>query len=183
MSPWVVLGLVGLAVADGAMTGFRSAAGRSGLLDHRSEDLRGNLQGLAVLLVCLLPATGCFLVDDAPDRARRWQHAGESMLGVYAPFGACVLLALLAYATLHWRRRFLAMALILGPFTWARPYVATAGGVIALHGSEGRLLRAGVVLAVLGVLAVEPICDRLFHGSPVLPGSPGNRIAEVRAGG
>jgi hypothetical protein len=65
------------------------------------------------------------------------------------------------------------MPLILGPFTWARPFAAALGGVLALRAADGRLVSVGVVLAILGVLAVEPLCDRLFHTrAQVVPVGP-----------
>jgi len=83
--------------------------------------------------------------------------------------GALALLALAAYGTLGWRRRFLATALILGPLTLLRPFVAVTGGVLGVLATDAPWARVGVVLAVGGVLAVGPVCDRLTRRSAGAP--------------
>lgn len=159
----VVPGLVLLAAADGSLAGFRSAQGRTGLIDHRRADLAAQLRGLALAVVLLLPTALVVLVDG---RWSTWSAPGTAMLAVYAPYGALVLLALLAYLTLTWRLRYLATALILGPFTLARPVVAVAGGAAGVVASQRAVEVVAVVLAVAGVLAVEPLCDRVLGWAP-----------------
>ena len=74
--------------------------------------------------------------------------------------GALVLLALSAHVVLDWRRRFVASALVLGPFTLGRPAVALGGA------AAGAWLSGDARVAVLGlaaggaVLAVEPLAGR-----------------------
>lgn len=158
MTALVVAGLVVLAACDGAFSGFRSSVGRTGLVDHRSEDVRAQLRGLVVVAVLLVPAAALALteVDEATD-------AGAAMLAVYAPYGALVLAALVVYGTLGWRTRFLAMAAILGPFSFLRPLVALAGGLAGLLVADSSSTRVAVVIAVAAVLAVQPVCDRLWY--------------------
>lgn len=153
----VVAGLVLLAAADGALSGFRSAQGRTGLIDHRRADTVAQLRGLALVAVLLLPTVVLVLVDG---RWSSWAEPGTAMLLVLAPYGVLVLLALLAYLTLTWRLRYLATALILGPFTFARPAVAVAGGAAGVLTADRGVEVVAVVLAVAGVLAVGPLCDR-----------------------
>lgn len=155
MTPVVVAALVVLAAADGAFSGFRSSVGRTGLVDHRGEDIRAQARGLVVVTVLLVPAAACALVD--PDAA---VDAAFAMLVVYAPYGVLVLIALAAYGTLHWRRRFLAMALLLGPLTLLRPAGALAGLLVA----DDALVGAAVVLSVAAALVVGPACDRYWYG-------------------
>lgn len=151
--------LVVLAACDGAFSGFRSSVGRSGLVDHRAEDARAQVRGLVVVAALLVPAIACALVE--PDDA---VEAGTAMLLVYGPYGVLALLALASYGTLGWRRRFLAMALILGPLTLVRPFVAVAGGVLGVLEADAGTAHAAVVLAVVAVLGVGPVCDRLTRG-------------------
>lgn len=159
MTVAVAAALVLLAASDGAFSGFRSSVGRSGLVDHRAEDLRAQVRGLVLVALLLVPAAACALVE--PGEA---VEAGTAMLLVYGPYGALALLALAAYGTLGWRRRFLAMALILGPLTLVRPFVAVAGGVLGVLATDAGTARTAVVLAVVAVLAVGPVCDRLSRG-------------------
>lgn len=156
----VVAGLVVLGGCDGAFAGFRSSVGRTGLVDHRADDARAQLRGLALVTGLLVPTAALALVhpDDAVD-------AGVGMLTVYAPYGLLVLLALAAYASLGWRNGFLASALILGPFTLLRPLVAVAGGVAGVLLADRATTVLAVVLAVVAVLAVQPLCDRLWYAA------------------
>lgn len=164
----VVTGLVVLAVLDGAFSGFRSAQGRTGLIRHVRTDVVAQVRGAGLAVALLLPAAAAVLLD-AGDGVR----AGRAMLLVYAPYGAVVLLALLAYGTLGWRQRFLAMALVLGPLTLARPLVAVVGAGAGLLAAGSWSTRVAVLLAVTAVLLVEPVSDRLGHppGGATAPGA------------
>ncbi|GAA5164911.1 hypothetical protein GCM10023321_54200 [Pseudonocardia eucalypti] len=163
----VAAALVLLALCDGAFSGFRSGAGRTGLIRQRAWDVRAQLRGLAVVSVLLLPALGCVVSDLWHGGAARWSMwagAGTWMLAIYLPYGVMVLLALAAYATLPWRLRFWATAVILGPFTLARPWVAVAGGALAAVVDPRAAVAVGLSLA--GVLLVGPVCDRLWYSPP-----------------
>ncbi len=85
------------------------------------------------------------------------------MLMVYAPYALLALAALACYAALGWRLKYLASAVILGPFTLLRPAVALAGAAVgAAHGKDA-LVATTVVLSVVAVLAVEPLADRRWY--------------------
>ncbi|MFI7540745.1 class I SAM-dependent methyltransferase [Actinoplanes sp. NPDC049599] len=99
-------------------------------------------------------------VTARPERWEAYERAGRAALALYLPFGAVVLAALAGYAVLSWRRRFLATALILGPFTFARPLVAVAGVVLAARATTDLLVLGVAAAAVAAVLAVEPIQNR-----------------------
>jgi hypothetical protein len=159
---WVPVALVVLAALDGAFAGFRSSCGRTGLIRHRREDVRAHLRGLATAALLLGPVAAVVLADVLahPPRWEDYLVAGRAMLALYLPFGATVLAALAGYAVLSWRRRFLASALILGPFTFARPFVAVAGIVLAARAGAGLTVLAVATTAVIGALAVEPVLDR-----------------------
>lgn len=171
----LVAALVVLAGLDGMLSGFRSACGRDGRIRTGRRDALAQARGLAVVVVLLLPsvllgATGLA----AGDRAA-WQRAAEALVAAYLPFGALILLALAAYATLTWERRFLAVAMILGPGTLLRPLVAVAGGAVAVVRAGDGWVAAGVVLAVAAVLAVEPLCDRCWYRH-LVPSVPDPRV-------
>ena len=166
---WVPVALVVLAALDGAFAGFRSSCGRTGLIRHRREDVRAHLRGLATAALLLGPVAVLVLADVLvhPPHRDGYLVAGRAMLLLYVPFGATVLAALVAYVVLGWRRRFLATALILGPFTFVRPFVAVAGLVLAARSGAGFPVLAAAVAAVLAALAVEPVLDRWWVAAAV----------------
>jgi len=173
---WVPVALVLLAGLDGAFAGFRSSCGRTGLIRHRREDVRAHLRGLATAALLLGPVAALVLADVLvhPPRWADYLVAGRAMLALYLPFGAIVLAALAGYAVLGWRWRFLAGALILGPFTFARPFVAVGGLVLAARAGAGVTVLAAATAAVIAALAVEPVLDRRWVAAarrrpPTLP--------------
>jgi hypothetical protein len=172
----VVAALLVLGALDGAFAGFRSSCGRTGLIRHRRQDVVAHLRGLAVSAALLTPVAAVVLADVLmrPDRWDAYLRAGHAMLVLYLPFGAIVLAGLAGYALLSWRRRFLATALILGPFTFARPFVAVAGLGLAARAGSDLLVTATATAAVAAALAVEPVLDRWWVAAagrrpPVLP--------------
>ena len=89
-----------------------------------------------------------------------WTAAGVAMLAVYLPYGALVLLALAAYLTLSWRRRFLASAVLLGPLTLLRPLLAVAGLAWACLEARDAMVALVAAGATTAVLLVEPLAGR-----------------------
>jgi hypothetical protein len=89
-------------------------------------------------------------------------RGGTGMLAVYLPYAVLVLAALACYGLLGWRHRFLASALILGPFTLARPAVAIAGAVAGAWNSP-ILIAVLCLTSTAAVLAVEPIANRRWY--------------------
>jgi len=169
---WVVGALVGLAALDGAFAGFRSSCGRTGLIRHRRQDVLAHLHGLATAAALLAPVAAVVLVDLAarPARLDTYLDAGRAILMLYLPFGAIVLGALAGYAVLPWRHRFLASALILGPFTLARPFVALAGALLVPFATRDALATVAALAAVAAALAVEPVLDHHWAAHRALPG-------------
>lgn len=161
----VAAALLALAVLDGMFAGFRSSCGRTGLVRHRHQDLVAHLRGLALAMVLLTPVAAIVLVDVVvrPARLSTYVAAGRVMLTVYLPYAWIVLTALAAYALLGWRRRFLASALILGPFTLARPLMALAGAAAAAWSAHDLLIAALCLAAAAAALAVEPLADRKWY--------------------
>jgi hypothetical protein len=167
----VAVSLTLLALADGACAAFRSSVGRTGLISHRASDMRAARRGAGLVAVLLTPAvlltcTG-ILLDHS--EARLFQRAGELMLDVYGPYGLAIVVALVAYATLDWRKRYLASAVILGPFTLLRPAVAILGAGLAIGLTHNLTVALAAALAILGVLAVEPAADRLWYANRPTP--------------
>lgn len=159
----LVLGtLAALGLVDGVLSGFRSSLGRSGLVDHRATDRAGLRRGLRLFAVLALPVVAVLALDLALRGATAdYGEAATLFLAALAPYAALVVGALVAYGCLGWRHKYLAAAVILGPFTLARPYIVIAAAAFALL----RVGDAGVAvtgaLAVVAVLLVEPLADRL----------------------
>lgn len=163
----VAIGLALLALADGACAGFRSSVGRSGLISHRASDRRAARRGATVVIVLLTPAmalaTAAIVLQ--PSRSGLYVRAGEMMLCVYAPYALAVLVALATYATLDWRKRYFAAAVVLGPLTLVRPVVVLLGAALAITATRDAVVAIAAALAVVGILAVEPAADRLWYAS------------------
>jgi hypothetical protein len=174
MTVTVALALVLLAVLDGAFSAFRSSVGRTGVIEHRRSDRLAARRGAALVVAMLVPVVLACLVDLAahPSRMTVYARTGVAMLQVYGPYAALVLLALLSYTLLGWRQRYLAAAAILGPFTLIRPAVVVAGGAFGVHTSRDPLAAVLVGLAVVAVLAVEPVADRVWYCAARTAGPP-----------
>lgn len=164
MTGAVTAALLTLAILDGAFAGFRSSVGRTGMIAQRNADLvaarRGTMLVLALLTpVALLIAYNAF----THHRLAQYTRAGEYMLAIYLPYGGLVLAALVVYALLDWRLKYLASAVILGPFTLLRPAVAAAGAILAATHTPSVTGKTLTICAALAVLAVEPLADRLWY--------------------
>ena len=170
MTAAVAVALVMLAVLDGAFAGFRSSAGRTGLISHRQSDCRAAARGASGGRA---PRAGdrrvCADVLIHPARLAGYVGAGTAMLAVYGPYALVVLVALACYTTLSWRLRYLASALILGPLTLLRPAVAILGAALAAALSSDLVVAAAACLSAIAVLAVEPLAGRLWY-TPSRPG-------------
>jgi hypothetical protein len=163
----VAAALLVIASLDASFAGFRASCGRSGLVRHRPADVIASRRGLLLGALLLAPVAAVIVADTAarPVRAELYSQAARAMLAVYLPYGLVVLLALAAYLTLSWRRRFLASALLLGPLTLVRPMVAVVGAGAA-YGATRDLAVGFVSLAAVGaVLAVEPIAGRRWYAN------------------
>lgn len=100
----------------------------------------------------------CFVVADAIRGPNRLDphRTEEGDAGGVPPEGLVVLLALVGDATLSWRHRLLASALLLGLLPLAWPLVALSGATAA--GRAARDLTVGLLgsAANVAVLTVEP---------------------------
>jgi hypothetical protein len=146
--------LLVLALLDGTFAGFRASVGRTGLIDHRAADRRAAVRGGTLVLALLAPSMAAAGADALthPARLAAYRRAGEAMLAVYGPYAVLVLAALLSYSVLGWRQRYLASALILGPFTFLRPAIAIIGAAYAAVVAHDTVVALIAVLAAAAVL-------------------------------
>lgn len=165
--------LVSLALVDGAFSGFRASLGRTGLVDHRVVDRRAALRGSVLSVGLAVPAVTAFSIDTTfgGEPPATYVAAGRTFLVSIAPYAVVMLLTIAAYAATTWERRYLASALILGPFTLIRPLVALAAAAYALTRHPDLSVSVAAALALVGVLLVEPLRN---------PGEA-KRAAEARA--
>ncbi len=165
MTAAVAATLLILALLDGAFAGFRSSAGRTGLINHRAVDQQAARRGAGLACLLLAPAIAVACGDALahPGHLDDYTRAGIAMLAVYGPYALLVLIALACYATLDWRLKYLASALILGPFTLLRPAIAILGAALAMALSNGAAVATAAGLSVIAVLAVEPLAGRLWY--------------------
>ncbi|MGH3396577.1 MAG: hypothetical protein ACRDPO_17985 [Streptosporangiaceae bacterium] len=63
MTAAVAAALLILAVLDGAFSGFRSSAGRTGLISHRRSDYRAARRGAGLAAVLLAPVITVVCAD------------------------------------------------------------------------------------------------------------------------
>lgn len=165
MTAAVAAALLILAVLDGAFAGFRASAGRTGLISHRRSDYQAGWRGAGLAGALLAPVMAVICADVLihPGRLDDYVGTGTAMLAVYGPYALLVLIALACYATLSWRLRYLAAALILGPFTLLRPAVAILGAALGAALSGNIVVAAAAGLSAIAVLAVEPLAGRLWY--------------------
>ena len=126
-----------LAVLDFITCGYRSSQGRIALLDKRrfSQEsiVTGVIWGHALLVVILLVIAAALAVS--PDQTALWSEldqAAGGMLFVYTPYAILFFFALLMRLIPSIDVRSMAHTLFLGPMTFARPFVAVLGVVIAI---------------------------------------------------
>ena len=182
MTAVLAAALLVLAILDGAFAGFRSSAGRTGLISHRRYDRRAALRGAGLGCVLLSPAIAIACADAVlrPGRLQDYDRAGTAMLAVYGPYALLVLATLACYATLNWRLRYLASALVLGPFTLLRPGIAILGAAVGVSVGRNVVTAFAAVLSVIAVLAVEPLAGRLWYTADPAPDQHGETPAPAR---
>ncbi|MGH3510035.1 MAG: hypothetical protein ACRDPI_07380 [Nocardioidaceae bacterium] len=158
----MVLGLL-----DAAFSGFRSSLGRSGLIGHRKSDVLATYRGAVLGAALLAPAVAFFgvdvgLLDSSPSDYR---SAGEAALIVFVPYAALTMLALAIYGFLGWRRKYLASAAVLGPFTLVRPLVVAAGALFGILRADDVRVTIAILWSAAAVLGVEAVAGRVWYAS------------------
>jgi len=155
-----------LATTDGALCGYRAAAGRSALINKRAYFRRALLRGAVVvqfgsaisgavlLAILMLSNDRAYLMSDL-------LSAGARMIQVYVPYAILVLLFLTFRLIPSVDIRSATSVMVLGPMTAARPFVALGGvlfGILPAHTARTRVLG----LFVLGLMfAVQFLLDRM----------------------
>lgn len=170
MSP---LFLVALALLDGALLGFRAAAGRMGRVEKHGYHLRAMALGLLAAAIVSTGGAGLAFALVLARGAWLWPvfvHAGARAASVFATFAVFVVLALLVWLVPQRDLRTLVTVSVLGPGTLVRPYVIMLGMVagfaaepcleVALLGAYG----ACAMLSLEGFMARRcfPIDPALF---------------------
>src|SRR5437764_12568189 len=115
MTATVTAALFILAILDGAFAGFRSSAGRTGLINHRQSDHQAARRGTVLSLALIAPVIDATSVDVLIHPVNRGDYirVGTVMLAVYGPYALLVLSALGCSAISCCRSRYLVTALIL----------------------------------------------------------------------
>jgi hypothetical protein len=155
-----------LATTDGALCGYRAAAGRSALINKRVYFRKALLRGAVIvqfaaafsglLLLAILAASSdrSYLMSDL-------LSAGARMIEVFVPYAVLVLLFLTFRLIPSVDVRSATSVMVLGPMTAARPFLAVAGVLFGIL--PANTLRTKVLgLTVLGLMfAVQFLLDRL----------------------
>ncbi len=165
----VAAALLALALLDASFSGFRASLGRTGLIRHRGSDVVAARRGAVLGAALLVPAIAVFVLDLAVRgaSAQGYQDAGEAALLVFGPYAVLTWVALGAYFLLGWRQKYLASALVLGPFTLFRPVVVAAGSLIGILRADEAGVSSAIVLSALAVLSVEGLAGRRWYASPL----------------
>jgi hypothetical protein len=154
-----------LALLDGALCGFRAAAGRSGLVRKRAYYLRAVGRGFLAVALTLVPliALTALLLSRSPQLEADFAAAGRAALFVYGPYATLVLCALALWAIPALDVRTLATVIILGPFTMLRPLVVAAGLVAAAFARPRLEVTLLVVCVGALMLSIERLLGRAYR--------------------
>jgi hypothetical protein len=168
----VPVALASIALVDGVLAGFRAATGRNGRIRKRAYYVVAMRRGLAVgvtVVGCMVLVLGIVLAT-APDPAARFNNltnAGAAMLWVLGPYAAVVVTSLIGYGALPRRPATFLILLGLGPLTLVRPWIAVAAGLSAAWWGHDIAVAGCALLAVAGVLVVEPYVHHRWYAAPV----------------
>jgi hypothetical protein len=130
---------------------------------HAAADRLAALCGVLMCAVLLVPAAAVRVLDAVGGGEHDYAVPARAMLAVLLPYSGVVLLALAVYAGLGWRLKYLASAVILGPFTLARPLVAVAAAGCGWWRADGTSVVVVIALGTAAVLAVEPVCGAWWY--------------------
>lgn len=153
-----------LGTFDAAMSGYREAAGRSALIDKRQHYFRAMIRGtlfgqLAMLIAAVAAILVAYLSGVQPDDGLR--DAGASMLLIFLPFTAVIVMALFMRLLPSVDIRSITSTVVFGPFTMLRPVVAIAGLAYGLAHSPGLHVIILFVAASAMLLSMEWFLGRL----------------------
>ena len=160
--------LVAFALLDGALAGFRAAAGRNGRIDKLRYHLRAMSLGLmaSAVAIALLAGTTTAVLVTAADADAIWNELlamGERLVLCFAAFSALVLSFLGIYALARNEVRTFATVAILGPFTLARPAIIVGATLWSTRLSTSWQTAFLSWAATAAILAVGVTLHRYHH--------------------
>jgi len=168
----IPLALVLLALVDGALLGFRAAAGRSGALDKGAYFRRAVALGASYAGAVAAGGVVLALALSAAGGADVWPAlvvAGRAAATVHAVFAALVLTSLLVWAVPVTEVRTIASVTVLGPGTLLRPWVLVGGLGAAVFAAPRWEVATLALYAAVGMLPLERwITRRHFPTDPSL---------------
>jgi hypothetical protein len=154
------LALALLTLIDGALCGFRAAAGRNPRIFlaayYRRSIVRGATCAAAIVVVFGVAAAAVRALTGTPG----WDAllaVADRMLDVYLIYAAVVLAALALYLLGNFDLGVLASVLVLGPLTLVRPVVIAAGAAWAI--ADAVTVPAGgfAAIAAATMIGFEPL--------------------------
>lgn len=153
-----------MALADGALAGFRAWAGRDGRVAKRHGRVRSALLGAGCAAVALL-IIGLAAIAIMRGTSVEYDdlvRAGQRMLWVYVPFCSAVAVGFLAYFSANLEVQALGTVLVLGPATLARPLIIVGGLVFAAWQTGASVAVLALITATV-MLAIEPLLGRYWE--------------------
>lgn len=155
-----------LALLDGALLGFRAAAGRNGLVEKRGYYLHASLRGFVATALVALIGIAIALALCALRGPELWNvlaNAASSAVQIFGAFAALVVLGLTAWMIPSADLRTLLTVTILGPGTLARPLVILAGlGACIATAPRWEVVALGAYGA-FAMLSLERILTRRYY--------------------
>jgi hypothetical protein len=154
-----------LACVDGALIGYRLAAGRCALVDKRAYYARSILKGVlrvqpAIALATFVAVLLLLAASDSGQLTQGLVAMAQRMLQVYLPYSVLVLGALALRMLPSIDLRVATSVAVLGPATAIRPFVMVAGVLwAALASLRPEILLMATFLAIV-MLAIEPMLQR-----------------------
>lgn len=157
MNPALALVVWALGATDVAMTGWRSAAGRSGLIDKRAYYRRAMLRGLFYGHAVLVPAALLMAIAVRVQQvsAAAVDRAVLHMLVIYLPYAFLMAVSTAFRFVPSVDVRSLSSMLIFGPLTFVRPVVAVVGVYASYRSLPDPILLAVALVGMAGVLSLE----------------------------
>lgn len=153
-----------LAVVDCMFVSYRSAGGRNGLINKRAYYTRACAEG-AIFAQIPIAISGMLAfaiysgTNNKPQLLEQFTYAGHAMLEIYLTFTLCIALALLIRCLRSVDARTIAQILVLGPFTFVRPYVAILGASSAVLRVPHTGVAVVVCMTVLMMLGTQVYFD------------------------
>lgn len=159
--------MIAFAVLDLSFVGFRSAAGRNGLIAKRDYYIRAMLLGASagvVISAALGLVTFIVMLQMAQPFALFAEMVliGRTMSVIFGAYAFLVVAALLVYSISRHEVRTLSTVAILGPFTLIRPWIVVLALAVGLGPSRTLPAMALTGLSCIAVLAMGMAIDAYY---------------------